>query len=224
MSTKSIKEIGLPALRPLMRELTIMVDGKETVTTILDMDINSGALLTLIKQSAAQYQNGDVYEAVMQLRTRLSSYHTNMKDKIASGEYFPDSAICSNFFHKMWDYTDKLAKEFAPTTSATSKYGKAQWQCSIEDIDGITSAAELQKVINSLNDVCSPEKFRPAFEEFFGEDYLNKAKAIRVHARAKLIVLKRSESMSTSLADKLNSKGKITLTAADLDELRKLIK
>lgn len=224
MARQTTEQLNLQVLRISgMVEVTYLVDGKEVKTSRIQQMIDNGELLALFTDSAAIYNGGNVYKAVMQFRKNLSNYRTIMNDKVKAGAYFPDYPTVCAFYNLLWDYTSVVSTELAPADSATTKYGKYQWQVTADDIDGIDDAKELQKVINSLNDVCSPGKYRPQFSEYFGEDYLVKAKDLRVAARNRMKSLVQQAKVSDALLAKLQGKGKVTLTAADLAELKNLL-
>lgn len=225
MSKRTSEFLNLQVLRIAgMTKVSYLVDGREVSRLRIEQMIENGDMLALIKASADECTNGDIYDTVCYLRRKLSSMQSTYTDKAADkNTYFPQYADGMRFYHILWDYTEVLMKEFAPADSATGKYGKPQWQLTVDEINAITDLDEAVKVKHSLDDVCSKSKFRQQFADVLGENYLAIAIERRNAAKAVIKRLEAATRVSPSILAKLE-KGKATFTAEELAELKKLLK
>jgi hypothetical protein len=176
--------------------------------------IDAGELDILVQQSADVLHNGDTAPVIDAIIRNLDSYRTNLKKRSA---YNPTKAVDEVRLRTMEQFTDTRRKSKKAATGSLPK-----WAYGKENIGAITDPKELQKVINSIADVCC-DKAAGSYAKYLGEDYKEVAKENRKYARERLATLTAPAAPSEALIAKLDGK-QVRLSQVEIEELKKLLK
>ena len=189
----------------------IVVKTTRSINELQDA-IDDGTLDEMVKKSADKFHNGNVDAVYAAMARNVSSTRCNL----AKRSYAPNREI---------DIVrlDTLAKFIADRRGLRSPSTVPQWAYGPEEIDEIDDPAVLQKVINSISDVCSDKAFGK-YSERLGENYVEVAKANRKYARERKAKLEaKANQVDPDIIDKLVKGGKVTLTAEQAATLAKLL-
>lgn len=202
-------------------ELTAVITTTDTVfVNKMQEAIDAGVIDQLITECAKQYHNGDFLSALNWWKRVMDSQRHN----ISGSAYRPTLASDMARLETIDKYTT-AKRAMMDKSGRPMKSAKPQWAYGPDEIDQITDAAVLQKVINSIADVCSGAKANVDYATRLGPDFMTVAKANRAYARTRMAALKKElSSDQAKLINVLQDKqGKITLTAAQAAELRSLL-
>lgn len=216
--------IGMRTSEELMRDANgkiVLKDGNPVVVKInkavneLQDAIDDGRLDALVAEAANKYHNGDIQGVLAAIAKDLASKRYHLKDAYADSVKKIDEIRL--------DTLDKYVKS-RRTSDTRSTDGLPQWAYGTTEIDAIDDPAKLQKIINSINDVCCG-KAGSSYIKYLGEDYLTVAKANREYARKRKTALETSKSaLDPELIAKLSAgKGKVQLTADQAAAIMKLL-
>lgn len=185
--------------------------------------IDDGVLDGLMEECANTLHSGDKKAAFDAFAKRLQSkaYHQRHSDRKESSEWKHDQIMLTTL--EKW-----LAANRPNSTGASSSASSVlpQWAYGPEEIDQITSAAQLQKVINSIADVCSNKAGAGVYSQRLGDNYLEVAKQNRAYARqrkAELEAKERIDEVDPDLLKKLTKGGTVKLTDEQAAALVKLL-
>ena len=180
----------------------------------LEEAIADGTLDRMLADCAAELHDGDIAVALKAWRRVLSSTQTNLKKRSQVG---PTDWVR---FELLWQFTtDKLA---AASKDAVGG-GLPQWAFGPEQIDRVNDPAVLQKIINSIADVCSTKANSPRYAEQLGSNYREVANANRAYARKRMKALNSAKGqIDPALLSKLQ-KGSAKLSSAETAALLKLL-
>ncbi len=224
----SLKEnfpIGMRSSEVLQRDKNdkiILVDGNPVVVKInkfaneLQTAIDDGRIDALVAEAAKLYHAGDTQGVINALAKDVSSKRCHLKDMYDGSARHIDEI--------MLDTLDKYIQSRRTSATRTTD-GLPQWAYGKTELDAIDDPAKLQKIINSINDVCCG-KAGGSYIKYLGEDYLTVAKANREYARKRRAILlaKKDEVVvDPEILAKLSKTGKVTLTAEQAAAVMKLL-
>jgi len=178
--------------------------------------IDNGTIDTLVKECADLYHAGNVQSVLTALAKNLDSQRCNMKKR----EYNPSKKTDEARLETLTNFVNSRRE------CKTRTAGKLpQWAYGPTEIDAIEDAAQLQKVINSINDVCC-DKSHGSYAKYLGEDYIEAAKANREYARKRKAML--DSKASTTLPDDILAKflsgdKNVVFTAEQAAKIMKLL-
>lgn len=225
----SLKEeffIGMRAVEELQRDAAgklVLVNGEPvTIKTSrlvneLQSAIDAGTIDQLVEECATTMHAGNVQAVLAAWAKTLDSMKCNMAKKAYSPTATTDKVRLETL--------QKYIASKRTSTRAVSNTGLPQWAYGPTEIDQIDDPAKLQKIINSINDVCSG-KANSSHVRFLGENYVAAAKVNRAYAQARKAKLEADAAKpDQSLLDALASvKGKhVRLTAEQAAMLTKLL-
>lgn len=191
-------------------------------TDLFKQACETGIIEKMIRDCADAMYGGDIMTVLRQLSRNVSSYRTNAGKR-------PVVNNAHKNLDEMVRLFDQVIHDLMPKSSkvGTTKYSKPAHMLTIEDIDEITDIEILRKRINSLADYLCKGFSGLAEEDLEGTELLKyqQVKAVKAHAQArrKELVADKPVEISDSLAAKLGKTGKVTFSAAELEELKKLL-
>lgn len=221
---QSLKErffIGSRIVEELVRDTNgniVIKDGQPITrkvskfTNELQDAIEAGIMDELLQECADKLHNGDLRAALNAFKRNLSSTKTNMnkRDTVSRADEIRLATLL--------EYTSKKS-----TPKDALGNGIPQWAYGPEQIDQIDDPDQLQKVINSISDVCSSKAYGDRYVTHLGANYREVAKANRAYARKRMKALAAAKNaISPELVAKLQ-KGSVRLSAADAAALLKLL-
>ena len=177
--------------------------------------IDDGTLDKLVKECADRYHDGEVQPVLVAIARNLDSKRCNLK----KATYAPNKAIDEVRLETMAKFVaDRRASSRTNTTGAIP-----QWAYGQEQIDKLDTPEAIQKVINSLADVCC-DKPGGNYAVRLGENYVEVAKANREYARKRKAELEaKANSIDDALLAKLAKGSKVTLTPEQAAQLVKIL-
>lgn len=176
--------------------------------------IDSGEFDQLIQQCAEQYHGGNVQAVLTAMSRNLDSQRHNMKER----SYAPNRRIDEIRLETMTIFVNSRRE-----AKTRAKEGLPQWAYGQAEIDAIDDVAKLQKVINSINDVCC-DKAHGGYEKYLGANYVEIAKVNREYARKRKAELEaKANAVDPDILGKLAKGSKVTLTADQAAQLLKLL-
>lgn len=184
----------------------------------LETAIADGTLDKMVAVCADTYHNGDVQGVYAAMAKTLDSMRCNLKNGNKN------TSLWKNDTERLGILTAYVRSH--RTAQSRSTDGLPQWAFGPTEIDQITDPARLQKIINSISDVCA-DKAGASYVGLLGEDYVTKAKANREYARKRKAALEaKTQAPDPELIAKLNKPGKtgkVTLTPEEVETLMKLL-
>ena len=176
--------------------------------------IDAGVFDKLIQECADQLHNGDVQSALRAVTRNLDSQRHTIKNKQQP------------FNLKTEEIRLETMVKFVNSRSVAKTRaieGLPQWAYGQTEIDAIDDVAKLQKVINSINDVCC-DKAHGGYDKYLGENYVEAAKVNREYARKRKAELEaKANAVDPDILSKLAKGSKVTLTAEQAAQLMKLL-
>lgn len=176
--------------------------------------IDNGTLDRMIAECAEKYHNGDVQAVLVALSRNLDSQRCNMKKRAYAPNKEADELRL-----------ETLSKFISARRTSSRPSGQLpQWAYGPEEIDQIDDVTQLQKVINSINDVCC-DKPGGNYASRLGPNYVEVAKANREYARKRkaLLEAKEKEIPEELLAKLAKGSGRVTLSAEQAAQLLKFL-
>lgn len=177
--------------------------------------IDDGTLDALVKKSAEMYSNGDVAAVIASMVRNLDSERQTLKNR----------PTVPSVDTEMIRFTT-LEKFVAArrTSKPRDASNLPQWAYGPAEIDKIDDPAKLQKIINSINDVCC-DKSHVDYGKKLGADYVNVAKANRLYAQKRKQALEsKVNQLPEDLIAKITSGKKVTLNEKQAAALAELLK
>lgn len=223
-SLKETFPIGMRNCEELQRDAEgkiVLKDGNPVVVKIskfvneLEVAAKDGTLDNMVVEAANLYHDGDIQGVLTAMARDMDSKRCNLKKMYVCATKHIDEVRLATM--------DEYIKSRRTAKTRTTD-GLPQWAYGTTQIDAIDDTATLQKVINSINDVCCG-KAAGSYVKHLGEDYLAVAKANREYARKRKAILEaKANAPDPELLAKLSKgNGKVTFTAAQAAELLKLI-
>lgn len=226
LSWASYKEtyfIGQRMVEDLERDSAgnvVLVDGQPKVTKVtkfineLQDAIDDGTFDALVKECADVYHGGNVQAVYTAMARNLDSQRHNMKERT----YAPNRKIDEIRLDTMTAFINDRRE-----AKTRAKGSVPQWAYGPAEIDTIDDVDALQKVINSINDVCC-DKAHGGYEKRLGDNYVEVAKVNREYARKRKSELEaKKNAIDPAIIDKLSKGSKVTLTADQAAQLMKLL-
>lgn len=178
----------------------------------LKVAAEDGTLDSMVENCATVYHGGVVDSVLSALARNVSSAKCNLNKR----SYAPNKAIDEARIQTLTEY-------IASRRGTSSSSDLPQWAYGPTEIDSIDDPAVLQKIINSISDVCSDKAFGK-YADRLGEDYVAVAKANRKYARERKAKLEaKANQVDPVILEKLGKGGKVTLTAEQAALLAKLL-
>lgn len=210
-----------------LKELSLRFSVAYNGTAAIEAAISDGTISELIKDCADKMHNGDPVPVYNQLLRNFSSYRTNASKR-----------PITNSTHKNLDKMVELLDNFVrglkydnknSRSTGGTKYDKPAHMMGIEDIDAITDAERMRRLINSLTDYLS-KHFSGGKVEPKDKAKYDFVKASLVHARSRYKVLANNavESKSTpkvpeDIIKKLSTGKNCNLSAKQVEALKELL-
>lgn len=192
-------------------------------TDLFKQACETGIIEKMIKECADAMYGGDTMTVLRQLSRNVSSYKTNASKR-------PVVNNAHKNLDEMVKLFDQVIHDMMPKGGAktgTTKYAKPAHMLTTEDIDEITDPEILRKRINSLADYLCKGFSGLTEEDLEGAELVKyqQVKSVKDYARARRaeLVAAQPVEISDSLAAKLGKTGKVTFSAAELEELKKLL-
>lgn len=193
-------------------------------TDLFKKACESGIIEKMIRDCADAMYGGDTLTVLRQLSRNVSSYKTNASKR-------PVVNSSHKNLDEMVKLFDQVIHDMMPkgsTKTGTTKYAKPAHMLTTEDIDEITDVEVLRKRINSLADYLCKGFSGLTEEDLEGSELAKyqQVKAVKDYARARraeLVAVDKPAEISEGLAAKLGKSGKVTFSAAELEELKKLL-
>jgi hypothetical protein len=176
--------------------------------------IDAGVFDTLVQECAAKYHDGNVQAVYASMARNLDSQRHNMKERA----YAPNRKIDEIRLETMVNFVNSRREAKTRTNNALP-----QWAYGPTEIDAIDDPAKLQKIINSINDVCC-DKAHGGYNKYLGDNYVEVAKVNREYARKRKAELEaKANAVDPEIIAKLAKGSKVTLTADQAAQLMKLL-
>lgn len=176
--------------------------------------IDAGVFDKLIQECADQLHDGDVQSVLRAVTRNLDSQRHNIKNRQQP------------FNRKTEEIRLETMVKFVSSRSKArnrASEGLPQWAYGQAEIDAIDDVAKLQKVINSISDVCC-DKAHGGYDKYLGDNYVETAKANREYARKRKADLEaKASAVDPDILGKLAKGSKVTLTADQAAQLLKLL-
>ena len=175
--------------------------------------------LSLVNACAELLYDGKKEELIKILRNNLvADKKTRLtNDKYQTG-YLPDKPLRL----ALVELIDVLIPSTGKSTGTKSK-----WQYNEDDLAKVDDVSELANIINNYASAKSKVTMLAEASKYFGlteEETKAKLDSLRKYARERIALLSsKKATISESLAAKLAKGGKTSLTAAEAEELRKLL-
>lgn len=200
------------------------------MTLKFDQLVAEYVILSKLTTSPDEIFRGSVRERLIaeagtdkkELDKRFNTLVSDKKTRLGNIEkyyngYLPDRNIRMTVVAIIEDVFSKLR------VTTTGK--KSKWQFEEADLEQIDTAEELQKVIDNYASALSKDSILRNATEYFGLDEdatVERLNALRAFARKRKAELAKPQ-ISESLVGKLSKGTKVTLSAHEVDELRKLL-
>lgn len=198
----------------------IMENGQPKVVKVskfvneLQEAIEANVFDNLVQECATEYHDGNVQAVYAAMARNLDSQRHNMKER----SYAPNRKIDEIRLETMVNFVNSHRESKTRTNNALP-----QWAYGPTEIDAIDDPAKLQKVINSINDVCC-DKAHGGYDKYLGEDYVEVAKVNREYARKRKAELEaKANAVDPAILTKLAKGSKVTLSADQAAQLMKLL-
>lgn len=182
--------------------------------------IDHGDLDLMVQEAADLLHGGDVSGVYQALARNLDSkrYHLKRVANKESSVYKHDLV--------MFETLEKFVNAHKQTKEKASNGDLPQWAYGPAQIDKIEDTDKLQKVINSISDVCCNKAGAAVYSQRLGEDYIEEAKANREYARkrkAELEATAHLKEIDPDLLKKLSGGKKIQLSPEQATALFKIL-
>lgn len=192
-------------------------------TDLFKQACETGIIEKMIKDCADAMYGGDTMTVLRQLSRNVSSYKTNAgKRPVVNNAHKNLDEMVRMFDGVIHDMMPKNTSKVG-----TTKYAKPAHMLTTEDIDEITDPEILRKRINSLSDYLCKGFSGLTEEDLEGAELIKyqQVKAVKDYARARRaeLVATQPVEISEGLAAKLSKTGKITFSAAEFEEIKKLL-
>lgn len=192
-------------------------------TDLFKQACETGIIEKMIKDCADAMYGGDIMTVLRQLSRNVSSYKTNANKR-------PIVNSAHKNLDEMVRMFDQVIHDLMPkggVKAGTTKYAKPAHMLTTEDIDEITDPEILRKRINSLADYLCKGFSGLTEEDLEGAELAKyqQVKSVKDYARARRaeLVAAQPVEISEGLAAKLDKTGKVTFSAVELEELKKLL-
>ena len=216
--------IGTRVVEELKRDSSgkiVMKNGEPVVQRIgrmvneLQQAIDDGTLDRLVLECAKEYHDGNIQPVLVAIARNLDSKRCNLK----KATYAPNKAIDEVRLETL----TKFVASRRTSSRAKTSGGLPQWAYGKAEINKLETPEAIQKVINSLSDVCC-DKPGGNYALRLGENYVEIAKANREYARKRKAQLEAAaNSVDDALLAKLAKGSKVTLTPEQAAQLVKIL-